>query len=53
MWVYQNDEMGNLQTIVFLKPIVIKQGITDFGRIWVKTPLLALSVPQMHATALL
>lgn len=53
MWVYQNDEMGNLQTIAFLKPIVIKEGITDFGRIGLKKPLLAMSVPQVHATSLL
>jgi len=52
MWVYQNDEMGNLQTIALLKPIVTKEGITDFRRIWIKKNLLAMSVPQVHATSL-
>lgn len=31
--------------IVVLKPIVIKDGITDFGKIWIKTSLLTMSVP--------
>lgn len=31
--------------IVFLKTIVIKEGITDFGKIWIKTSLLAMIVP--------
>lgn len=53
MWVYQNNEMGNLQTIALLKPFVVKEGITDFAKICIKKPQLALSVPQVHATSLL
>lgn len=31
--------------IVFLKPAVIREGITDSGKIWIKTSLLTMSVP--------
>lgn len=39
--------------IVVMKPIVIKDGITDFGKIWIKTSLLTMSVPWVHAASLL
>lgn len=29
----------------------MKEEITDFWRTWIKTPLLAMSVLQMHATS--
>lgn len=36
MWVYQNDEIGNLQTIAFLKPIVSKEELQILGEFGLK-----------------
>lgn len=30
--------------IVFLKPVFIKEGITDFGKIWIRTSLVTMNV---------